>query len=87
MAVAYGLDKEEALKTISLNAAKILRVDDTLGSLEVGKDATLFVSKGDALDIRTNKLTQAFIQGKKIELEGKQQEQYKQYSKLFGHNE
>ena len=87
VAVAYGLDKEEALKTISLNAAKILRVDDTLGSLEVGKDATLFVSKGDALDIRTNKLTQAFIQGKKIELEGKQQEQYKQYSKLFGHNE
>ncbi|TVZ27641.1 imidazolonepropionase-like amidohydrolase [Gillisia sp. Hel_I_86] len=87
VAAAYGLDKEDALKTISLNAAKILGVDDTLGSLEVGKDATLFVSKGDALDIRTNNLTQAFIQGKKIELEGKQQEQYKECSKLLGHNE
>ena len=87
VAAAFGLNKEDALKTISLNAAKILRVDDTLGSLEVGKDATLFVSKGDALDIRTNKLTQAFIQGKKIDLEGTQQKQYKKYSKLLGHNE
>ena len=84
VAAAFGLDKEDALKTISLNAAKILRIDDTLGSLEVGKDATLFVSKGDALDIRTNILAHAFIQGKNIDLEGKQQ---KLYSKFFGHNE
>ncbi|WP_142785868.1 amidohydrolase family protein [Changchengzhania lutea] len=87
VAAAFGLDKEEALKTISLNAAKILRIDNTLGSLEVGKDATLFVSTGDALDIRTNKLTHTFIQGKNITLEGKQQKQYKQYSELLGHNE
>jgi len=87
VAAAYGLDREDALKTISLNAAKILKVDSTLGSLEVGKDATLFVSEGDALDIRTNKLTHAFIQGKRMELEGKQQSQYKQYSKSLGHNE
>jgi imidazolonepropionase-like amidohydrolase len=87
VAAAFGLSKEDALKTISLNAAKILRIDNTLGSLEIGKDATLFVSKGDALDIRTNILTHAFIQGKNIELEGKQQKQYKQYSELFGHSE
>jgi imidazolonepropionase-like amidohydrolase len=87
VAASYGLDKEDALKTISINAAKILRVDNTLGSLEVGKDATLFVSEGDALDIRTNKLTNAFIQGKKIDLEGKQQIQFEQYSKLLNHNE
>jgi hypothetical protein len=37
--------------------------------LEQGKDATLFISEGDALDMRTNKLTNAFIQGRMISLE------------------
>src|SRR5699024_9760232 len=37
--VNYGMDKEEALQLITLNTAKILGVDDQLGTLEVGKDA------------------------------------------------
>lgn len=67
--VAYGLDKEKALQLITLNPAKLLGIDSLCGSIAVGKDATLFLSEGDALDMRTNKLTEAFIQGRKINLE------------------
>ena len=67
--VAFGLDKEKALQLITLNTAKLLGIDATCGTLENGKDATLFISEGDALDMRTNKLTTAFIQGRSINLE------------------
>ncbi|MEM8522054.1 amidohydrolase family protein [Flavobacterium sp. PL12] len=66
---AYGMEKEEALKLITSNTAKILGIDAQCGTLEQGKDATLFISEGDALDMRTNKLTNAFIQGRMISLE------------------
>lgn len=83
-AVAYGMEKEEALKTITLNTAKALGIDKRVGSLEVGKDATLFVSEGDALDYRTNNLIMAFISGKRITLPGNQQELYERYSRKYG---
>lgn len=67
--VAYGLDKEKALQLITLNTAKLLGIEAQCGSIAVGKDATLFLSEGDALDMRTNQLTVAFIQGRKINLE------------------
>ncbi len=76
---AYGLGKEEALKLISGNAAKILGIDETTGTLAVGKDATLFISEGDALDMRTNMVTAAFIQGRKISLETHQTKLWKRY--------
>ena len=85
--VAFGMKKEEALKTITLHPAKILGIDDKLGSIAMGKTASLFVSKGDALDIQTNALTLAFIGGKQIDLEGPQQLDYKRYSSKFGQNE
>lgn len=69
---AYGLNKEQALQLITLNTAKLLGIDDTCGTLEEGKDATLFISVGDALDMRTNKLTEAFIQGRKLNLDNHQ---------------
>ena len=81
--VAYGLDKEKAVQLISLNTAKILGIDSFTGSLEVGKDATLFISEGDALDMRTNKLSHAFIQGRQISLETHQTELYKRYTKKY----
>ncbi len=80
---AYGLDKEAAVQLITLNAAKILGIDDIAGSLEVGKDATLFISKGDALDMRTNSLEKAFIQGRDISLETHQTKLFKRYSDKF----
>ena len=78
-AVAYGLDYEDAVRAISLNAAKILGVDNQLGSIEVGKDATLFISEGDVLDMRTSKVTKAFIQGRDINLDNKQKELYRKF--------
>ncbi|NJW51619.1 amidohydrolase family protein [Salinimicrobium oceani] len=84
---AYGANKEEALKMITLNTAKILGIDDTLGSLEVGKDATLFISDGDALDMRTNKVSNAFIQGREISLESHQTQLAKRYIDKYGQQE
>ena len=84
--VAYGLDKEKAVQLISLNTAEILGIDHFTGSLEVGKDATLFISEGDALDMRTNKLTHAFIQGRSISLETHQTELYKRYTEKYNND-
>jgi imidazolonepropionase-like amidohydrolase len=83
-AAAYGMSKEEALKTITSNTAKALGIDNRVGTLEVGKDATLFVSNGDALDYRGNVLTHAFINGKLMTLPGNQQELYERYSRKYG---
>lgn len=84
-AVAFGVEKEEALKMITLNTAKILGIEENVGSLEVGKDATLFISEGDALDMRTNILTHAFIQGREVSLDTHQTELYERYSKKYDH--
>ena len=78
---AYGLTKEEALQSITLNAAKILAIDKNYGSLEIGKSATLFISSGDALDMRTNDVSQAFIDGRKVSLETHQTKLWKRYQK------
>jgi len=78
--VGQGLDKEEALKMITGNTAKILGIDAEYGTLEAGKSATLFISIGDALDMRTNQITHAFIDGRALSLESHQTELWKRYS-------
>jgi len=80
---AYGLTKEEALQLITLNAAKILGIDDNYGSLEVGKSATLFISEGDALDMRSNIIPRAFIDGRDISLETHQTKLWKRYAEKY----
>ena len=80
---AYGLNKEEALQSITLNTAKILGIDKTTGSIEVGKDANLLISEGDLLDMRTSNVTSAFIQGASIDLNNKQKELYKLYMEKY----
>ena len=82
-AVQYGLSKEEALQLITLNTAKILGIDDHYGSLEVGKKATLFISEGDALDMRGNQLSRAFIDGRDISLETHQTKLWKRYKEKY----
>ena len=82
-AAIYGLGKEGALKLITSNTAKILGIDDRVGTLEVGKDATLFVSEGDALDMRGNQLLHAFINGRKIQLNATQQALYEKYKTKY----
>ena len=80
---AQGIDKEEALKMITSNAAKILGIADKVGTLTVGKDATLFISKGDALDMRGNIISEAFIQGRKLSLETHQTRLWKRYANKY----
>jgi imidazolonepropionase-like amidohydrolase len=76
---AYGLTKEEALQTVTINNAKILGIDDRTGTLEAGKDANIVVSKGDLLDMSTNDVELAFIYGRNISLDNK----HKQLSRRF----
>jgi imidazolonepropionase-like amidohydrolase len=83
---AFGLDKEVALQLITSNTAKILGIDDFCGTLEIGKDATLFISEGDALDMRTNKLKETFIQGRMIDLENHQSNLNKIYKAKYNQN-
>lgn len=83
-AVTYGLTKEEAISAITLNAAKILGIDQVTGSIEVGKDANIIISAGDILDMRGNQLTHAFIQGRNISLDNKQLQLYERYKHKYG---
>ena len=80
---AFGLEKEKAVQLITGDAAKILGIDSFAGTLEVGKEATLFISEGDALDMRTNIISEAFIQGRKISLESHQTTLWKRYSNKY----
>lgn len=83
-ASSYGLSKEEALSAITLNAANILGIADKTGSIETGKDANIVVSEGDILDMRTNIITQAFIQGRQVDLNNKQKQLAERYEKKYG---
>ncbi len=69
-AVAHGLPADEALRSLTINAAKILGIENKVGSLEVGKDATLFVSTGDPLEVMSN-VTNAYIDGRIVDLTSK----------------
>ncbi len=82
-AVAHGLTKEEALSYITLNTAKILGIDAETGSLEVGKDANLFVSKGDALDMIGNDVKHAFILGKDVDLNNLHKQLFERYEQKY----
>lgn len=82
-AAAHGLDRETALSLITKNTAEILGVDERVGTLEVGKDATLFISTGDALDMRTSQVFGAYIQGRDIDLYGTQQELFERYQERY----
>lgn len=83
-AVAYGLSREQALSAITLNAAKILGIEDRLGSIEEGKLASLVVSEGDILDMRTNNVTHAWLAGKPVTLTNRQTELYLRYKTKHG---
>jgi imidazolonepropionase-like amidohydrolase len=78
MSVAWGLDREEAVKALTIYAAQILGVADRVGSLEPGKDANLFLSKGDPLEIRTE-VTKVVIEGRDVGLDNTQFELYQKY--------
>lgn len=81
-AAAYGLPKEEALKAVTLYPAQILGVADQVGSLEVGKEATLIVTDGDPLEITTH-IEWEFIQGREIDLSSRHTQLYQKYKTKY----
>ncbi len=83
-AATYGLTKEEALSAVTLNAASILGVADKTGSIEPGKDANIIVSEGDILDMRTNIIDHAFIQGRQLDLRSKQTQLADKFETKYG---
>jgi len=82
-AVGFGLDTLRALQALTLDAARILGIDQRYGSLEVGKSATLFLSAGDALDMRGNNPTHAFVDGRRVNLDDKQKVLYRKFSEKY----
>ena len=85
-AAAFGLTKEQALTAITLAPAQLMGIDKAYGSLETGKSATLVLSKGDLLDMRTNNVTYAFIDGRRISLETKQTVLNRKFLTKYGLN-
>jgi imidazolonepropionase-like amidohydrolase len=82
-AAGHGLAPEGAVQAITLDAARILGIEKTTGSIEKGKDATLFISSGDALDMRTSLVERAFIQGREIDLDDKHKALYRKYQEKY----
>lgn len=83
-AAAYGLTREQALSAVTLHTARILGIDHLIGSIEEGKLASLVVSSGDILDMRTNLVTLAWIAGKPVTLSNRQTELYLKYKNKYG---
>ena len=81
---AYGLTEEQAIQALTRNPARILGIDDQVGTLERGKTATMFLSEGDALDMRTNSLTHAWIEGREIDLDNRQRQLYRKFQTKYG---
>jgi imidazolonepropionase-like amidohydrolase len=81
-AVAFGLPEEEALKAITLYPAQIFGVSDRVGSIEVGKDGTLFIADGNIFETTTN-VEVALIQGREVDLGNKQTVLYEKYREKY----
>jgi len=81
-AAAYGLPHDQALRSITLSAAEILGVADRIGSITVGKDATLIITDGDILETEAN-VTHAFIQGRKVDLGSRHKMLYEKYQRKY----
>ena len=81
-AAAYGLPRDEALKSVTLYPAQILGVADRLGSLEPGRDATIFVRTGDPLET-DSQVTQAWIQGRVVDLNSRHTQLAGKYGEKF----
>jgi imidazolonepropionase-like amidohydrolase len=84
IAMSYGLTEEEAIRSVSLSACEIVGIEKQFGSIEEGKMATLFVSKGNALDMRTNDVTLILINGQFAEVTNRQTELYEKYKAKYG---
>ncbi len=82
MAAAFGLPKDVALKSITSYPAEILGVADRVGSLQVGRDATLFVCDGDPLETATQ-VEAAYVQGRPVDLNDRHKRLWKKYQTKY----
>jgi imidazolonepropionase-like amidohydrolase len=78
MARAFGLPADVALRAITLSPAEIFGVAGRMGSIEVGKDANVFVATGDVMDHRTS-VTHVFIDGVPQSLETRHTRLYREF--------
>lgn len=81
-AAAYGLSKEEALRSVTRYPAEILGVADRVGTLDPGKDATLIVTNGDPLEAATQ-VESAYIQGRTVDLNNRHRRLYEKYREKY----
>jgi len=81
-AVAFGLPMEEALRSLTLYPARILGLDDRMGSVEVGKEASLIIADGNLLELSTT-VEQVFIQGRRIHMYDKHRRLYERYQERY----
>ena len=81
-AASWGLTKDQALRAITLSAAEILGVDEKIGSLDLGKDATFFISDNEPL-IQSNHPIKAYIQGREIDLSDRQKNLWEKYKEKY----
>ena len=81
-AASWGLTKDQALRAITLSAAEILGVDDHVGSLDLGKDATFFISDNEPLT-QYNHPIKAYIKGKEVDLSDRQKNLWEKYKEKY----
>jgi imidazolonepropionase-like amidohydrolase len=81
-AVAFGLPQDEALKSLTLYPAQILGLDDRMGSIEVGKDASIVIADGNLLELSTQ-VSLVFIQGRMIQMMDKHRRLYELYDQKY----
>jgi imidazolonepropionase-like amidohydrolase len=79
-AAAFGLDKKEALKAVTIYPAQIFGLGDTLGSLEKGKAANIVLADNDILELRTN-VVKVYIDGKETDLSNRYTELLEKFEK------
>lgn len=79
-AAAYGMGREAAVKAVTIVPAEIFGVAHTMGSIEVGKSASLFVCDGDPLETKTN-INHVFIEGWQIPMVSRQTQLYDEFLK------
>ena len=82
-AISYGLDKDVALRSVTLDAAAIAGVADKIGSIEVGKAATLVVSDGDIFDYLGHKVRYLWIDGRQVDLSSRHTQLRDKYQQRY----
>ena len=82
-AISYGLSPEQALRSVTLDAAAIAGVADKIGSIEVGKAATLVVSDGDIFDYLGHKVRYMWIDGRAVDLNSRHKQLHDKYQQRY----